>query len=33
MPEEQEQKKVLLVNLALKKMLKMKMEREMERFN
>ncbi len=33
MPEEQEQKKVLTVNLLLKKMLKQKMELEMERFS
>lgn len=29
MPEEQEQRRVLAVNLVLKKMLKLKMEREM----
>lgn len=33
MPEEQEQKKLLLANLVLKRMLKLKMEREMEKFN
>lgn len=29
MPEEQEQKKLLIANLVLKRMLKLKMEREM----